>query len=736
MTGPALPSCVFIAAATISPGIAAAQAVASPDQVIVVTAPRSLPPPQRELRRQDIDSYGASSIGELLGEVLDEEGEDAPVVLINGRRASGLEELSDYPPEALERLEVLPTGSGPSVGASPTRKVVNLVLSRWFDGQIGRASFRTATDGGFQAVRADGTFTRIRGPSRLNLTLRGRAETALTEAERDLAQLPGSLPGEAEARTLLPSVRGSDLSLSGATRLGSAVDLSGTGRLSFTNRDGGLGLSPLGIRREQQSRLLGGKLNTSLNAEAGGWTLAMLGTLDADRRRVDTDLNSGLQRSLATSLDLTATRPLFALPAGQLQLNLGAALATEHFRSEVRRSGTDATDRFSERTVTATAGLLVPISGGPEKALAPLGELNLSVDAGVGRTSGVGAFSTASLGLVWQPLPWARLNGGWSRASSPPSARFRREAALVTPGVLVVDPLTGESVRVDEINGPLTARVRPRSTHQRLALTLSPPSKLNLRLESEWSRRQERNPVGDLPLASAAILAAFPERFVRDPSGRLTAIDVSPLLFARRSETQLRNAINLRLFLGSAAPATSSNRGDGAEEGEGEERARRGGRPRLQLGLAHTLLLSSRLTLREGLPPLDLLSREALLFAGGRPRHQFDLSANLSRPGMGLRLAASHRSGSRTVITGVDGRPQELRFGALGTVTLRAFADADRLLGANPLTRGTRISLTFNNLLNAREDVRDGARRTPLAYQPAYRDALGRTIELEVRRRF
>ena len=74
MTGPALPSCVFIAAASISPSIAAAQAVASPDQVIVVTAPRSLPPPQRELRRQDIDSYGASSIGELLGEVLDEEG--------------------------------------------------------------------------------------------------------------------------------------------------------------------------------------------------------------------------------------------------------------------------------------------------------------------------------------------------------------------------------------------------------------------------------------------------------------------------------------------------------------------------------------------------------------------------------------------------------------------------------------------------------------------------------------
>lgn len=713
--------------------------VGSSDQVIVVTAPRSLAPPTRELHRQDIDSYGASSIGELLGEVLAEEGADSPVVLINGRRASSLDELSDYPPESLDRVEVLPAASGPSVGASPNRKVVNLVLTRRFDGRVGRASLRAATEGGFQGMRADGTFTRIRGPSRLNLTLRGRSETALTEAERNLVQLPGSLSGEADARTLLPSLRSTDLSLSGAMPLGSGVDFSGTGRVSFTNRDRRLGLSPQGTYREQGSRLLGGKLNTTLNAEAGQWTLALLGTLDAERRRIDTNLDSGTrrsrQRSLATSLDLTATRPLFDLPAGSLQLNLSAGFANEQFRSEVRRSGRDSRIRSSEHTTTASVGLLLPISGGPERFLAPLGDLNLSVDAGMGSVSGSGVFSTGSLGLVWQPISWARLSGGWSRARSPPSSRFRRDAAVVTPGVLVVDPLTGQSVRVDEIDGPLAERVRTRSTQQRLGLTLNPPSSLDLRFESEWSRRQERDPIGDLPLASAAVLAAFPERFARDSSGRLTAIDVSPLLFARRSETQLRNSVNLRLFLGPAAPATS-RAGNAGEAGEGEDRAPSGGRPRLQLGVAYTLLLSSRLTLREGLAPLDLLSGNALLFAGGRPRRQFDLSANLSRPGMGLRLAADYRSTSRTVIIGLDGQPQEFRFRALGTVLLRAFAEADRLFGAGPLAQGTRLSLTFSNLFNARQAVRDRAGLTPLAYQPAYLDGLGRTIEVEVRRRF
>jgi hypothetical protein len=314
MTGPAFRYPLLLATAAI-PSLASAQQT---DQVIVVTAPRTLPAPVRQLGREDIDGYGAGSIGELLGEVLTEEGEDAPIVLINGRRASGLDELSDYPPEALERLEVLAPGSGPQVGASPTRKVVNLVLARRFDGKIGRTIFHAATEGGWSAARVEGTFTRIRGPSRLNLTLRARGEQALTEAERDIVQPAGSLVDEGRARTLLPAVRGTDLSLSGATRLSEQVDLSGSGRLSFTRRDARLGLTPTGLTREQDSNLLGGRLNATLNAEVADWSVALLGTLDADRRRVDTDLDLASRRStirsLASTLDLSAVRPLFAFP--------------------------------------------------------------------------------------------------------------------------------------------------------------------------------------------------------------------------------------------------------------------------------------------------------------------------------------------------------------------------------------------------------------------------------------
>jgi hypothetical protein len=40
------------------------------------------------------------------------------------------------------------------------------------------------------------------------------------------------------------------------------------------------------------------------------------------------------------------------------------------------------------------------------------------------------------------------------------------------------------------------------------------------------------------------------------------------------------------------------------------------------------------------------------------------------------------------------------------------------------------------NATNNRQTVRDSFGNTPLQYQPAYRDRLGRTVELEVRKIF
>jgi outer membrane receptor protein involved in Fe transport len=69
-------------------------------------------------------------------------------------------------------------------------------------------------------------------------------------------------------------------------------------------------------------------------------------------------------------------------------------------------------------------------------------------------------------------------------------------------------------------------------------------------------------------------------------------------------------------------------------------------------------------------------------------------------------------------------------------VNLRLFADARRFLPNSSWARGLRLSVDVINLTNDRQKVRDSLGNTPLQYQPAYRDALGRTIEFEIRKVF
>jgi outer membrane receptor protein involved in Fe transport len=77
-----------------------------------------------------------------------------------------------------------------------------------------------------------------------------------------------------------------------------------------------------------------------------------------------------------------------------------------------------------------------------------------------------------------------------------------------------------------------------------------------------------------------------------------------------------------------------------------------------------------------------------------------------------------------------------LRFSPLLLVNVRAFVDAERVFGPSDWTKGMRLSLNVLNAFNDHQKVRDSFGNTPLQYQPGYRDPLGRTIELELRKVF
>jgi outer membrane receptor protein involved in Fe transport len=116
-------------------------------------------------------------------------------------------------------------------------------------------------------------------------------------------------------------------------------------------------------------------------------------------------------------------------------------------------------------------------------------------------------------------------------------------------------------------------------------------------------------------------------------------------------------------------------------------------------------------------------------------RHQFDGTAAINRGPTGARVGVTWR-GRSTLESRIAGKTEELRFSPLLLVNLRAFTEASELLGRSAWTERMRLSLNVINLTNDRQAVRDVRGDTPLQYQPAYRDALGRTVELELRKVF
>ena len=72
-------------------------------------------------------------------------------------------------------------------------------------------------------------------------------------------------------------------------------------------------------------------------------------------------------------------------------------------------------------------------------------------------------------------------------------------------------------------------------------------------------------------------------------------------------------------------------------------------------------------------------------------------------------------------------------------MNLRLFANLGQMPGLVrdvPFFRGSRLTLSINNLFDSRPQVRDDTGATPLSYQPALLDPLGRSVRIGFRKMF
>jgi len=178
---------------------------AEPDDIVVTG--QALPgsvvgdiPPENRLTPAQIQAYGVSSVSDLLAEIADQttsiQGRDnaGPVVLVNGKRISGINEVGDLPTEAILRVDILPEEVALKYGYSASQKVVNIILRRRFLARTVEAGGGAATEGGGGNANGVIGYTRIHNAQRLNITARAKASAALLEEQRGIVPDPATRP--------------------------------------------------------------------------------------------------------------------------------------------------------------------------------------------------------------------------------------------------------------------------------------------------------------------------------------------------------------------------------------------------------------------------------------------------------------------------------------------------------------------------------------------------------------
>ncbi len=777
--------CTLVIASSAATGAAAAdQAVPPPvvveSEEIVVTAQdlrgtvQGNVPPVLELGEAAIESYGASSITELLTALSPQTGPGrgrgggGPVVLLNGQRISGFAELRDLPPEAIQRVQVLPEEVALQYGFAADQRVVNFILKDNFRAITVDAEYGGSTAGTRRASETQATLVTIGKQGRV--TISGQYDTATRVLESDRGIVQRTVGDTGRFRTLLP---GSDsVKLNGVLNRKLTDTIAATINLNWQRDTSNalLGLStPTAIapavqiaRRTTTDALRSG---LTVNGNVARWTWTLTGNYDRAVTRTRTDQGVPTETSRTQSDNSTGiytmSGPLIELPAGPVRTTLRAGFATSRLNSTATRGGLVQTTRLARNEANGRVNIDVPIASADRDVLGALGKLSVNANFAYRRLSDFGGLKSYGYGLNWQPLDGLTLLASAIGSDNEPGIGDLGNPVIFTPGVPTFDFARNETVLVTRISGGNPALVTEVQRDAKFSANYQMPMLKGLTVGIDYLRNRSSNPVAGFPILTPDVEAAFPGRATRDASGRLISIDGRSVNYASTRSDVVRVGFTFQKEFGQ--PAGAAGRGGGRGGDGGGPRAGRGsgggggggggggfggggfgrgfGRGgteggRWTIALYDNIRFRDEIRIGPGLPTLDLLGGDATGNNGGAPRHSFDLDAGWFNKGLGVRLNGSYVSAS--TVTGTTAA-STLRFGSLATLNVNAFLNFDsrkKLVEAVPFLKGARLRLSVQNLTGAIRDVRDGAGLVPLGYQPGYIDPRGRFIEIDFRKRF
>ncbi|HKC02224.1 MAG TPA: TonB-dependent receptor plug domain-containing protein [Sphingomicrobium sp.] len=748
-------------------------------------------PPEKVLSPADIRATGATSITDLLDALAPEigsargRGGGQPVLLLNGQRISSFREMRDIPTEAIQRVEILPEEVALKYGYGADQRVVNIVLRQRFRSTVAQLGGTVPTAGGEASGNADVTRLMIQRNGRTQVNLHAEGNSMLTEAERDIRLRDGppdpTDPQELAARSLIGSRR--DVRGSAVFNRQILGNVSATLNTELEHSEGhsliGLGNTSL-VALDRNTSSDSAHAGVTLNWDKSQWRFNVTGNADWDRSVTGTDRDNPAfprdrARETTTSGDVTATAngTLFKVPAGNAGATFKVGASSVGLDSESRRQAVETPGSLSRTVGSASVNFDLPISR-RGREFSALGNLTLNLNAELDQLSDFGSLTTIGAGANWSPVDRLNLITSWTREEGPPTIQQLGDPLLITPGSRIFDFARGETAIVTVTTGGNEDLQSDRRNVLKFGANWQPSSKLDLRLRADYVHQRIENPISGISV-TPAIEAAFSGRFIRaaplpgETVGQLVSVDLRPVNFDHSQRDQLRVGFDFSKPLKSrrpsqalldqmraqfgiaprvadqggtpgapgAAPPPEGGRDGGrgfGGRGGGGGFGGGGNRGRLTFSLTDTITFEDKVTIAPGLE-LDYLHGDAAGSSGGTPRHLVEARAGYFNNGLGARLSANYRSGTRVdSLTGDD-----LRFSPLATFDLRLFAnpgDIPELVLKHRWLRGTQVQFTVANIFDAKPKVRNAAGDLPLNFQPDLLDPLGRTIGITIRKLF
>ena len=593
--------------------------------------------PLLQLNEDDIAAEGVTSIADLITQITNQSGsargrggEGRPVILINGIRIGSFREFSNYPPEALERVEVFPEEVAQRFGFPPDRRVINLILKSDYRNAEVELEFEAPDRGGYWRNEQEVGFLQIADGARINVNLEASDTSLLTESERDIIQTSGSIsdvagdPDQAAYRSLVADSRtlegnvswakafidsGVSVSANANYARSDTRSLSGLNTVLLTDAAGNDALRTFGedtplqqisstdtfstsgslnkpIGTFQLTTTFDGSLSetirqidqrfdtSGLQADALSGALALDGALPAN---ADAGFDTAFTRSIAGQSLTTIRGPLAQLPGGELLATFDAGLTWQRIESEDTRSLSDIS--LTRRVFTTGANFVVPITSRRNGFADALGSITLTANIGVDDISDFGTLGDFTVGLNWAPFDSLDLSGTYIQREVAPGLSSLGNPQITTLNQPVFDFTTGETVLATVITGGNPDLLAETQRDWKFAANWELPFWDGARLTAEYIRNRSDDVTSSFPQITPEIEAAFPGRIVRDASGQLLSVDSRSVTFAETRAERLSFGLNFRGSIGGGQDEARGGGGRRSGGGGGASARPQGGPP-------------------------------------------------------------------------------------------------------------------------------------------------------------